>query len=197
MKCIDIDTSILQWQFFFSQSSISDFLWEIKLQFLKNYQLSIFKKFIEFFLLSMPCKLRGIIQILSPNVEPTSNIRWTCFNQSETGRSRSHGSPSRSVFARTHETYVKAYVSFCIVTRGVSPLLLFGGPRPFRPSAPRVSSSGHALSPLPWIPAVITPLLHRHQNGGWTHPTVQGGRTWLFAPLFIVAPVLLACRATL
>lgn len=84
-------------------------------------------------------------------------------------------SPSGSVFARTYETYA----SFCIMTRGASPLLRWASSRasPLSSSAPRTPSPGHALSPLPWIPVVITPLLHRHQNGGWVHPTVRGGRT--------------------
>lgn len=82
---------------------------------------------------------------------------------------------SESVFAHTHETYA----SFCIMTRGASPLLRWAssGASPLSSSVPRTPSSGLALSPLPWIPAVITPLLHRHQNGGWVHPTVRGGRT--------------------
>lgn len=97
-------------------------------------------------------------------------------DQSETRRSRSHGS---SLQNRCSHVRTKRYASFCIMARGASPLLRWASSRasPLSSTAPRTPASGHALSPLPWIPAVITPLLHRHQNGGWVHPTVRGGRT--------------------
>lgn len=104
-------------------------------------------------------------------------------------------SPSGSVVARTRETYA----SFCIMTRGASPLLrwaFFRGLAPilFRPADPGVRARIIAITmnSRSYYASVAPPPKWR------LGASYRARRThFSSAPLFIVAPALPACRATL